>query len=122
MKARAVIGAATLGVILVLDGCASWRGLDAKRVESEARADDAACVAKGLSFPSESYDHCRRHILDDRIDDARHEVVLGTQTSPYAPPETPREPEGVHRTIDPERFHCVARGEGAERVIICEEK
>jgi hypothetical protein len=113
---------ALASALLLITACASWRGQDAAKLESQARSDDAKCVAGGVSFPSEAYDHCRRHLADVRADKQRREVALGTQQSTYAALEAPPQPEGIQRSIDPERFHCTARGEGATRVIYCEEK
>ena len=114
--------ALALAALLTITACASWRGQDAAKLESQARTDDAKCVAGGVSFPSEAYDHCRRHLADLRADKQRREVALGTQQSPYASLEAPPQPEGIQRSIDPERFRCEARGEGAARVVFCEEK
>lgn len=121
MRQRSALALA-LVALLTITACASWRGQDAAKLESQARADDAKCVAGGVSYPSEAYDHCRRHLADLRADKQRREVALGTQQSPYAALEAPPQPEGIHRSLDPERFSCAARGEGAARVIFCEEQ
>lgn len=108
--------------LLALAGCASWSGQDARRVAAEARADDARCATATVAFPSEAYDHCRRRLMDQRQDKQRREVALGTQQSPYTSFDAPGEPEGIQRSIDPERFRCTARGEGDARLVLCEEQ
>lgn len=108
--------------LLLLAGCASWSGQDARRVDAEARADDARCTTATVAFPSTAYLDCRRRLAQARMDKQRHEVALGTQTPLHETLDVPREPEGIRRVIDPEKFRCEARGEGDARVVRCEER
>ena len=109
-------------MILATAGCAALNGQDARRTDAEARTDDARCTSATVSFPSDAYLACRLKLAQQRADKQRHEVALGTQRSPYESLDAPVEPEGLRRVIDPERFHCRARGEGEARVVLCEEK
>ena len=120
MSVPRILPIALGAALLALAGCASWSGQDARRVEAEARADDARCTTAFVKFPSEAYNHCRRRLADQRLDKQRREIALGSQQSPY-PPDLPPEPAGIQRTIDPERFSCTARGEGEARLVLCEE-
>jgi hypothetical protein len=113
---------AFLGALLLLSACASWRGTDEATLEAQARADDKRCTEQGTTFPSEAYDHCRRHLAQQRQDKRHREYEMASlQAADLVPNET-RNPEGVQRLIDPERFSCEARGEGAARVVFCEER
>jgi hypothetical protein len=103
-------------------GCANWSGRDAARMEAEARADDGRCATATVTFPSEAYDHCRRRLADQRRDKQQRELELAALQSDDRSPYGARQPEGIHRTIDPERFRCEARGEGEARLILCAER
>jgi hypothetical protein len=104
-------------------GCASWSGRDRARMESAARADDARCTDAGFTYDSPRYTSCRYQLAEARQNAQVHEQSLGTSiaSSGYHT-DLMRQPEGIYRPIDVERFRCEARGEGAARLILCEEK
>ena len=121
MSLRPELGLA-LAALLTITACASLRGQDAATLEAHARADDKECTEGGYSFPSDSYTGCRRHLAEQRQDKARRQLEMASLQAADRVPNEAREPEGVYRPINPERFNCEARGEGAARVVFCEEK
>lgn len=113
-----------LVIVLVVGiaGCASWSGRDQARLEAEARADDGRCATATVTFPSEAYDHCRRRLADQRRDKQQRELELAALQSDDRSPYGARQPAGIHRPIDPERFRCEAHGESEARSILCAER
>ncbi len=116
MRAIAVV------LLVALSGCAGLRDQDAQRVEAYARTDDAKCVARELSFPSDKYVECRRQLAEQRQEKHRQELGMASMHQYEPLPGPVREVEGAPRLIEPARFSCHARGEGETRVVFCEEK
>lgn len=108
--------------VIVLHACANLSGQDARRIEADARTDDAKCVARELAFPSDKYVTCRLQLSEQRQEKQRQELGMASVHGYEPLPGPVREVEGSPRLIDPARFRCAARGEGEARVIFCEEK
>ncbi|HEX5340460.1 MAG TPA: hypothetical protein VFX47_06225 [Gammaproteobacteria bacterium] len=106
----------------LMAGCASYSAHTHARYLALAQQDDAACNARGWSYPAPRYVTCRMTLQDARLhrDWMNLQLMHQTQTQPTGIPQAYPYKE-VYRPLDRDHFNCRLSQEAGQNYVLCGE-
>ena len=107
---------ASLLLLLLLAGCATWHEDQHARELSDNRLDDGYCADHGLHYPDPGYVQCRRQLVDRRIYRDWQNLRLMHQAGQ---PALGAAAVPTYSHPDPAHFHCHPEPQFGNDYVFC---